>query len=204
MFQLARGLAFAVTVREASPEHHCAEVADLAGRIATELGLSEGVALRCRLGGWLHDIGKLAIPDRVLQAAGDLGRGARGPAHPRRSRRGDIVRRLEALAVPAALFATTTSGTTARGYPDGLAGDDIPIDARIVAAADAWSAIRAGRPYQEALDPARALQQIQASAGGSLDPAVVAALAAVVTAAPEVTSARRGRPAPAERRSEAA
>ena len=84
------------------------------------------------------------------------------------------------------------------GYPDGLAGDQIPIDARIVAAADAWSAIRAGRSYQEALDPSRALQQIQASAGKSLDPAVVAALTAVVTAAPEVTSVRPGRPAPAE------
>ena len=62
------------------------------------------------------------------------------------------------------------------GYPDALVGDEIPIDARIVAAADAWSAIRAGRPYQEALDPERALQQLQASAGRSLDPAVVAAL----------------------------
>ncbi len=190
-------------MREASPEHHCAEVADLAGRIATELGLSEGVALRCRLGGWLHDIGKLAIPDRVLQAASTSDE-ARAILRTHVDRGAEIVSQLAALGGAAGAVRHHHERYDGTGYPDALAGDEIPIDARIVAAADAWSAIRAGRPYQEALDPARALQQIQASAGSSLDPAVVAALAAVVTAAPEVTSARRGRPAPAERRSEAA
>jgi HD-GYP domain-containing protein (c-di-GMP phosphodiesterase class II) len=90
------------------------------------------------------------------------------------------------------------------GYPDGLQGDAIPIEARIVAAADAWSAIRAGRTYQEALDPARALEQLRASAGSSLDPAVVEALAAVVTAPASATRDRPGRPAAVGRRSAAA
>ena len=203
VFQLARGLALAVTVREASPEHHCEEVATLAGRIAVELGLSESVALRCRLGGWLHDIGKLAIADRVLQAPADSEE-ARAILRTHVELGTDIVRRLDALGGAAAAVRHHHERYDGSGYPDALVGDEIPIDARIVAAADAWSAIRAGRPYQEALDPERALQQLQASAGRSLDPAVVAALAAVITAAPEITSSRPGRPAPAERRSEAA
>ncbi len=203
VFQLARGLALAVTVREASPENHCEEVATLAGRIAVELGLSETVAVRCRLGGWLHDIGKLAIADRVLQAPADSEE-ARATLRTHVDLGADIVGRLAALNGAAGAVRHHHERFDGTGYPDALAGDQIPIDARIVAAADAWSAIRAGRSYQEALDPSRALQQIQASAGKSLDPAVVAALTAVVTAAPEVTSVRPGRPAPAERRSEAA
>jgi diguanylate cyclase (GGDEF)-like protein/putative nucleotidyltransferase with HDIG domain len=203
VFQLARGLALAVTVREASPELHCEEVATLAGRIAVELGLSEGVALRCRLGGWLHDIGKLAIADRVLQAPAGSEE-ARAVLRTHVELGADIVSRLAALGGAAGAVRHHHERYDGTGYPDRLAGDDIPIDARIVAAADAWSALRHGRPYQAALDPAGALEQLRASAGLSLDPAVVAALAVVVTAQPDLTSARPGRPTRVERRSEAA
>ena len=203
VFQLARGLALAVTVREASPEQHCEEVADLAGRIAAELGLSEAVAIRCRLGGWLHDIGKLAIPDRVLLDSRSSEE-ARAILHTHVELGADIVSRLWALGGAHAAVRHHHERYDGTGYPDALAGDQIPIDARIVAAADAWSAITTGRPYQPALDPAAALEQLRASAGRSLDPAVVAALAAVVTAAPDLTSGPPGHPTPAEHRSEAA
>ena len=116
----------------------------------------------------------------------------------------DIVSRLWALGGAHAAVRHHHERYDGTGYPDALAGDQIPIDARIVAAADAWSAITTGRPYQQALEPAAALEQLRASAGRSLDPAVVAALAAVVTAAPDLTSGPPGRPTPAERRSEAA
>ena len=203
VFQLARGLALAVTVREASPEQHCEEVAELAGRIAAELGLSEAVVGRCRLGGWLHDIGKLAIPDRVLHDSRSSEE-ARAILHTHVEHGADIVSRLWALGGAHAAVRHHHERYDGTGYPDALAGDEIPIDARIVAAADAWSAITGGRPYQQALDPAPALEQLRASAGRSLDPAVVDALAAVVTATPDLTSARPGRPPRVERRSEAA
>jgi putative nucleotidyltransferase with HDIG domain len=192
-----------VTVREASPEQHCEEVAELAGRIAVELGLSDAVAVRCRLGGWLHDIGKLAIPDRVLRES-QTSEEARTTLRQHVELGADIVSRLWALGGAHAAVRHHHERYDGTGYPDALAGDEIPIDARIVAAADAWSAITTGRAYQKALDPPRALDQLRASAGRSLDPAVVAALAAVVTATLDLTSGLPGHPSPAERHSEAA
>ena len=203
VFQLARGLALAVTVREASPEQHCEEVADLAGRIAAELGLSEAVVLQCRLGGWLHDIGKLAIPDRVLQAPVGS-EDARAILRTHVELGADIASRLAALGGAVNAVSHHHERYDGTGYPDALTGDSIPIEARIVAAADAWSAIRNGRAYQAALAPAEALDQLRASADRNLDPAVVDALTAVVTASPELTSGRTGRRAPVGRRSEAA
>ena len=136
--------------------------------------------MRCRLGGWLHDIGKLAIPDRVLQASADSEE-ARAILRTHVELGADIVAALRRWAVRPPPSATTTSGTTARAIPTRWRATRSRSTTRIVAAADAWSAIRAGRAYQEALDPARALRAAPASAGASLDPAVVAALAAVVT-----------------------
>ena len=70
--RLAQALSLSAGVREGVPERHAEEVAELAGAIAAGLGLSEDIILRCRLGGWLHDIGKVAIPDRILSKPGDL------------------------------------------------------------------------------------------------------------------------------------
>ena len=178
-------------------------MAELAGRIAGELGLSESVAVRCRLGGWLHDIGKLAIPDRVLQESRSSDE-ARAGMHKHVEHGADIVSRLWALGGAYAAVRHHHERYDGTGYPDALAGDEIPIDAAHRAAADAFSAITSGRPYQPALEPAQALEQLRASAGRSLDPAVVAALAAVVTATPDLTSGPPGRQPPAEHRSEAA
>ena len=148
------------------------------------------MALRCRLGGWLHDIGKLAIADRVLQAPAGSGRRVRFCARTSSSAPTSSAVS-QRSAVPPAPSATTTSATTAPAIPTGSPATTIPIDARIVAAADAWSAIRHGRPYQAALEPAQALEQLRASAGTSLDPAVSPALAVVVTAQPELASGRQ-------------
>ena len=115
-------------------------MAELAGRIAVELGLSESVAVRCRLGGWLHDIGKLAIPDRVLQESRTSDE-ARAGMHKHVEHGADIVSRLWALGGAYAAVRHHHERYDGTGYPDALAGDEIPIDARIVAAADAFSAI---------------------------------------------------------------
>jgi diguanylate cyclase (GGDEF)-like protein/putative nucleotidyltransferase with HDIG domain len=202
-FQLARGLALAVTVREASPERHCEEVAELAGAIAHQLGLSDTVAVRCQLGGWLHDIGKLAIPDRVLQAPALTDEG-RALLRSHVVLGAEIVGRVSVLAAAEPAVRHHHERVDGTGYPHGLRGDEIPIEARVVAAADAWSAITAGRSYQTALTPPAALEQLRASAGRSLDAAVVEALAAVVTAPSPATYGRPGRPAQAGSRSAAA
>ena len=182
VIKLARGLALAVSVREASPERHCEEVAELAATIASRLSLGDAMVMRCRLGGWLHDVGTLAIPDRVLGGGTSLSDDDRAVLRAHVEHGADIVGRMTALREAVGSVRHHHERWDGTGYPDGLAGEAIPIDARIVAAADAYSAIRAGRAYQPALGPDDAVAQLWLSAGKSLDRDVVEALAAVIAA----------------------
>jgi diguanylate cyclase (GGDEF)-like protein/putative nucleotidyltransferase with HDIG domain len=178
--RIAQGLALAASVREAIPPLHCDQVAELAGAIATELGLPSDVSLLCRLGGWLHDIGKVAIPDTIIHKAGPLDEPERRVLHRHPEIGEQIIVRIPALKEAARTVRHHHERYDGSGYPDGLAGDAIPIEARIVAVADAFSAITAGRSYQPALEQDAALELLRESAGRALDPAVVTALAAVV------------------------
>ncbi len=181
--KLARGLALAASVREASPVDHCEEVADVAAATAHHLGLSPAMILRCRLGGLLHDIGKLAIPDRIVHAQGVLGDDDRRLLRGHVELGADIVGRLAALHDVVAAVRHHHELHDGSGYPDGLAGEAIPVEARIVAAADAYSAIRAGRPYQASLDVPASHAALRAAAPDRLDPRVVEAVVAVTSAA---------------------
>jgi HD-GYP domain-containing protein (c-di-GMP phosphodiesterase class II) len=170
--KLAHGLALAANVREASPDHHCAEVGDL--------DLSESVVMRCRLGGWVHDVGKLAIPDSIIGKKTPLDEGERQILQSHVTLGAEIVSRIPALREAASAVLHHHERWDGTGYPDQRRGDEIPIEARIVACADAYSAITTGRPYQPPLAPADAIAQLRRSAGRSLDPDVVEALATVL------------------------
>jgi PAS domain S-box-containing protein/putative nucleotidyltransferase with HDIG domain len=176
--RLAEGLAIAASLREGVPPSHCAEVADLAARTAARMGLDGGVIVRARLGGWLHDVGKLAVPDVVLEDAqvGRLTNRDRLTLRRHAEFGAAIVAGVPSLADAADAVRHHHERVDGTGYPAGLEGAAIPIEARIVAAADAYSAITQGRPYQQALDHERAVAQLRATAAASLDPAVVEAL----------------------------
>jgi putative nucleotidyltransferase with HDIG domain len=178
--KLAYGLALAANVREASPDHHCEEVADIAARIATHLDLSESVVMRCRLGGWIHDVGKLAIPDSIIGKQTPLDEDERQILQSHVTLGAEIVSRIPALRDAASAVLHHHERWDGTGYPDQRKGEEIPIEARIVACADAYSAITTGRPYQPPLPPSDALAQLRRSAGRSLDPDVVEALAIVL------------------------
>jgi diguanylate cyclase (GGDEF)-like protein/putative nucleotidyltransferase with HDIG domain len=178
--RIAQGLALAGSVREAIPPLHCDQVAELAGAIATELGLPSDVSLVCRLGGWLHDVGKVAIPDAIIHKGGSLDEPERRVLRRHAEIGEQIIVRIPALKEASRAVRHHHERYDGSGYPDGLAGDAIPIEARIVAVADTFSAITAGRAYQPALEQDAALEQLRLSAGRALDPAVVAALSAVI------------------------
>ena len=111
--------------------------------------------------------------------------GADAPAS--RDRRGDRAAHRRALPTRPRACVTTTSAGTARGYPDRLAGEEISLEARVVAVADAYSAITSRRPYQRERSRDEAIEELRASAGGHLDPKVVDALCRVLR-----MSARQG------------
>jgi diguanylate cyclase (GGDEF)-like protein/PAS domain S-box-containing protein/putative nucleotidyltransferase with HDIG domain len=182
--RLAEGLAIAASIREAVPPLHCAQVADLAAHTADALGLPGEIVLRCRLGGWLHDIGKLAVSDEILRrnATGTLTDAERETLHRHAEIGAAIIAGMPSLADAAAAVRHHHERFDGGGYPGGLRGEEIPLEARIVAAADAYSAITAGRAHQPALDRAGAITALQSAAGHSLDPTVVEAIASVLNA----------------------
>jgi diguanylate cyclase (GGDEF)-like protein/PAS domain S-box-containing protein len=180
--RIAEALAVAVGVREGAPPEHPAFVASLAARIARSLHLDSRTALRCELGGWLHDIGKLAVPERVLLKPMmlDAEEWAIMRAHPELGEQ--IVERIPALHAAGPAIRHHHERFDGDGYPDGLPGSAIPIEARIVAVADTFSAMTQIRPYASARTKDDALLELRRCTGTQFDPAVVDALETVLAA----------------------
>jgi putative nucleotidyltransferase with HDIG domain len=178
--RLAQALALAMSIREGVPELHCQQVSDLAGRVAEQLGLPAAVARRCRLGGWLHDIGKIAVPDAILGKPGALDADEWRVMRSHAAIGDELASRIPGLEDLRGAIRHHHERWDGSGYPDGLAGEAIPVEGRIVAAADAYSAITSERVYRRAADQEPAIEELRASAGTHLDPQIVAALIAVL------------------------
>ena len=176
VLRIARGLALAATIREGMPELHFEQVADLSVQIAETLGLPEGLVMRCRLGGLLHDVGKLAIPDRILAKRGPLDDDEWTIMRGHAEIGAQIISRVGGLDAAIDAVRHHHERYDGTGYPERLEGDGIPIEARIVAAADAYSAITSDRTYARGRDQAQALEELERSAGTHLDPVVAYAV----------------------------
>ena len=159
---------------------HVGDVASLAARTAERLGLSDEEIERTRLAAELHDIGKCAIPNAVLEKPGKLDAGEwefiRG--HTLIGER--IVVAAPSLAHTADLVRSSHERLDGSGYPDGLSGDQIPIGARIIAVCDAYDEMTTARPYHDATPSADALAEIRRCSGAQFDPAAVRAFCALV------------------------
>jgi diguanylate cyclase (GGDEF)-like protein len=184
--RLAQAMALAVSVRPSAradtEEPHAEQVADLAARIASHLGLPSSSVLLCRIGGWLHDLGKGAIPDELLAKRGPLAPDeiALMRTHPIVGEQ--LVRQIGGLADAAPILRHHHERYDGRGYPDGLRGEAIPIEARIVGAAEAYSAMTTGHAYRRPREQCDALAELVGEAGAQFDPAVIGALQAVLAA----------------------
>jgi two-component system, cell cycle response regulator len=150
-----------------------AETVSLAAATAEALGLAPEEVENVRHASELHDVGKVAIPDAILGKPGPLTEEEWAFVH-----RHPVIGQRIILAAPALVrVATLVRSSHERwdgtGYPDRLAADAIPVGARIVAVADAFAAMIAGRPYRAARSPEEALAELQAAAGTQFDPDVV-------------------------------
>ncbi|HXD53594.1 MAG TPA: HD domain-containing phosphohydrolase [Solirubrobacteraceae bacterium] len=155
---------------------HGEDVAEMAELVALRMGLGAGEARDVRLAALLHDIGKVAVPSEILLKPGPLtdeewvtmrGHAAAG---------GDLVARIAAFAHLAPAVRASHERWDGGGYPDGLAGEEIPLAARIIAACDSYDAIVTDRPYRPARSPLEAIEELDRVRGTQLDPAVVAVL----------------------------
>jgi diguanylate cyclase (GGDEF)-like protein len=159
---------------------HMSNGAGLAAATARRLGLPEEDVARIRLAAELHDVGKTAIPDTILDKPEPLtdDEWAFMRRHTLIGER--ILAAAPALAGVAALVRSSHERIDGGGYPDGLGGDQIPLSARIVAIADAFDAMLAERPYRKALSVPDALDELRRCSGTQFDALVVAVFAEVV------------------------
>jgi putative nucleotidyltransferase with HDIG domain len=159
---------------------HALKVAELAEAVARELGEPRHEVERIRLAATLHDIGKSAIPATILNRGGPLDEQEWDfvRQHPLIGER--IVAAAPALAGTAALIRASHERLDGEGYPDGLAGDRIPLGARIISVCDAFEAMTSTRPYREAVGDTEALAELRRCAGTQFDPVVVDALTKLV------------------------
>ena len=156
-------------------DEHAGSVGVLAGMLADRLGLSEIEQERIQLAARLHDIGKTAIPDSLLDKRGPLGEEEWAFIR-RHTLIGErIVRAAPSLAETGDLIRSSHERVDGSGYPDRLSGDQIPIGSRIIAVCDAYDAMTTARPYRAAMTPADALAELAREAGSQFDPVVARA-----------------------------
>ena len=167
------GWAHALELRDRETEGHSQRVTELTLRIARAMGMGEAELVHVRRGALLHDIGKLGVPDEILNKPGPLSEAE-----------WEVMRRH-----PAAAYQLLSAIPHLRpaldipychhekwdgsGYPRGLSGEAIPLAARIFAVVDVWDALRSDRPYRPAWSEAEALRYIREQAGKHFDPRVV-------------------------------
>ncbi len=184
--RLAQAVSLAVSVRPSAraddPEPHAEHVAELAARVAAQLGLPASNVLLCRIAGWLHDLGKGALPDNVLAKRGPLDEQEQALMRMHPIVGEQLVRRIGGLEDAAPILRHHHERFDGRGYPDGLRGHAIPIEARIVGAAEAYAAMTSGHVYRPSRDQSDAIAELCRGAGTQFDPAVVTALEAVLAA----------------------
>jgi diguanylate cyclase (GGDEF)-like protein/putative nucleotidyltransferase with HDIG domain len=180
-FRAAGSLARAVDTRDAYTGSHSERVAALTASIAERMGLPAEEVELTRLAGSLHDLGKLAIPEEILRKPGKLTDAERLvlERHPQIG-----FRMLESLGVdPVAEWVLRHHERwDGAGYPDGLAGDDIPLGARIIFVADAYDAMTSDRIYRDQVSEREAIEEIERCAGTQFDPDVVHAFLSQVGA----------------------
>jgi len=164
-----------VETRDPYTAGHERRVTQLAVALATELGLDDVAVETLRLAGEVHDIGKVAVPAEILTKPGKLSfdEMAIVREHPRAG--ADILAPVEFGAPVADLVRWHHERIDGTGYPDGLAGEKIPLEARVLAVADVVEAMASHRPYRPALGVDAALAEIRDGAGRIYDADVAAA-----------------------------
>jgi two-component system, cell cycle response regulator len=176
---------------ERNPElgQHISGVAELAEAVARGLHLDEEQVDHVRHAAALHDVGKVAIPDAILDKPAALDE-AEWEFIRRHTIIGErIVAAAPALRQVAALVRSSHERWDGGGYPDALTGEEIPLGARIVSVCDAFDAMVADRPYRSGMDAADALAELERCSGTQFDPDVVTAFAAAWSARPVLRAA---------------
>jgi diguanylate cyclase (GGDEF)-like protein len=177
-------LANALEARDEYTSSHARWITDTALRVGRELGLDSETLKRLELGALFHDIGKIGIPNSVLLKPGPLTPEEREliETHPELGAK--IIAPIDQLQDVCGIVRACHERWDGEGYPDQKAGDEIPLESRIIFACDAFHAMTTDRPYRRALPPEEALRRLAEAAGSQFDPQVVDVCLRVLEAEP--------------------
>jgi diguanylate cyclase (GGDEF)-like protein/putative nucleotidyltransferase with HDIG domain len=190
---LSTALALAVDAKDSYTRSHCQTVSQLCVLIATELGLSPALIGQMRLAGLLHDVGKIGIPDAILTKPARL-TDAEYEQMKRHSILGAEIVAAAGLSTEARWIRHHHERYDGSGYPDRLAGKDIPLPSRIILTADAFEAMTSDRPYRDAPGREFAIAELTRHAGTQFDPRIVHALCRAVGSSPNPDTDRHHNP----------
>ena len=176
-------LVHTMQVKQPDLDEHSIHVAQLAVRVARRLGVHGEELDEIGRAAELHDVGKVGIPDAILNKPGPLNADEWEFIRQHTILGERILSAAPALRPVARIVRATHERWDGRGYPDGLRGEEVPLGARVVAVCDAYQAMTADRAYRTALGHTAAFRELRAAAGTQFDPAVVDAFLAEVDSA---------------------
>jgi diguanylate cyclase (GGDEF)-like protein len=177
-------LANALEVQDEYTSSHARWITDMSLRVGEELGLDGDTLKRLELGALFHDIGKIGIPNSILLKPGPLTEDERELIETHPDLGAKIIAPIDQLQGVCEIVRACHERWDGAGYPDGRAGDAIPLEARIIFACDAYHAMTTDRPYRKALPPEEALRRLGEAAGSQFDPRVVDVCLRVLADAP--------------------
>jgi putative nucleotidyltransferase with HDIG domain len=175
-FEILLDLTRKVDGRENLDLRHSRAIAVVARSLAEALGLDESAGRRAYLAGMFHDLGKIELAESLLRKPGPLDTAEWAEMASHAERGAELVDRIGGMRDVAAIVASHHERWDGVGYPNKIAGEAIPIEARIVAASDAFVTMTSERPFRGALPVTAALTELIRGAGSGFDPAVVGAL----------------------------
>jgi putative two-component system response regulator len=167
------GWARALELRDSETEGHSRRVASMTDQLALALGVPEEERVHIHRGALLHDIGKMAVPDGILLKPGALNEEEWKILRLHPSHAVELLSPIEYLKPALDIPAYHHERWDGTGYPNGLAGENIPLAARIFAVADVWDALAHARPYRKAWSVIEVTRHLESLAGSHLDPHIV-------------------------------
>ncbi len=167
------GLAMAIEAKDHNTHEHLFRVRDYVTDIAGTMGLGEDEKKALQIAAFLHDIGKLAVPEHIINKPGKLtpDEFEKMKIHPVVG--ADILERVRFPYPVVPIVRSHHERWDGKGYPEGLRGEDIPLGARILSVVDCFDALASDRPYRKAMPLEKAMEIVKSSAGTQFDPMVV-------------------------------
>jgi response regulator RpfG family c-di-GMP phosphodiesterase len=185
LFEAIKALASAVDAKDPYTARHSLRVSRLALLLADAIGLSAEERYVLELSAWMHDVGKIGVPDSILSKPSPLTDGEFEVMKGHPAKGGEIVGEIEDLAAVADVIRHHHERMDGAGYPDGLRGEAIPLASRIILIADAFESLVADRRYRKSVGREAAVRELQEHRGSQFDPELVRAFVEAQASHPE-------------------